>query len=176
MATTAVDSSELDEDGRDDDRGGGGGHRGTQPAARGTDAHASCCQPARANARQGREGRHHAGMRARARTYLLTPAARSCWSCWLREELNVEARAHVDAVVDVPVPVGGYAGCQHARELPGGGGRGQRAARVRSRRRQRQGLHLPLRPERFKLLGIVISPAAQRNRNSAFPGANTHTP
>ena len=30
--------------------------------------------------------------------------------------------------------------------------------------------------ERFKLLGIVISPAAQRNRNSAFPGANTHTP
>ena len=41
-----------------------------------------------ANARQSRVGRHHAGKRVRARIYLQPPAARSCWSCWLREELD----------------------------------------------------------------------------------------
>ena len=50
--------------------------------------------------------------------------------------------AYVVDVVDVAMPVGEHAGCQNARAVPGGGDtplRGQRAARVRGRRRQRQG-------------------------------------
>ena len=51
--------------------------------------------------------------------------------------------AYVVDVVDVAMPVGGHASCQNACAVPGRGGdtprRGQRAARVRGRRRQRQG-------------------------------------
>ena len=47
--------------------------------------------------------------------------------------------AYVVDVVDVAMPVGGHASCQNACAVPGRGGdtprRGQRAARVRGRRR-----------------------------------------
>ena len=91
-----LDGGGLGGGGRDDERGGWRWPQQTQPAARGTGAHLTAAVSHRsANARQARVGRHRVGKRARARIYLQPPAARSCWSCWLREELD-QARARAD--------------------------------------------------------------------------------
>ena len=76
--------------------------RMTQPAIQGTGG-------------RGPTGGRLAGQASRCQAgpgahHLKTSAARSCWSCWSRQKLAVEARAPVTDVVKVTyIPVGGHA-------------------------------------------------------------------
>ena len=59
----------------------------TQPAMRGTQARVSNCQAGARGRLAGQTLRWQAGQARISRFHLQTPAARSCWSCWSREEL-----------------------------------------------------------------------------------------
>ena len=103
-----LDGGVLGRGGRDDEQGGGGGKLSLWRKAQARVSAAVC--RGRANARQAIEGRHRAGKRARARIYPQTPAARSCWSSWLRVELAALARAQLEEKIDGAMPVGGCIG------------------------------------------------------------------
>jgi hypothetical protein len=73
--------------GRDDERGGGDGHGKLNLWCEAQARKSAAVSCRRANARQAPVGRHRAGQWTRARMYLQIPAARSCWSCSLQEEV-----------------------------------------------------------------------------------------
>ena len=80
--------------------------RMTQPAIQGTGARSGGRGPTGGRL-AGQASRCQAGPGAH---HLKTSAARSCWSCWSRQKLAVEARAPVTDVVKVTyIPVGGHA-------------------------------------------------------------------